>query len=161
MRITCTVKNTLLIVLACPLPQKDWATLLHFCYYYHYLLVTNYLAIKLLRYLQFQHLQTLPYWKLLVISFCSLLGSTLLLIEKIYNWSHILVGHQLSCSSLVGNPHWWIPNSLVRTNSSENRRSSSLSLKKLTELHEISNGFTRKDWVGVGFWDEHHLETFP
>ena len=58
----------------------------------------------------------------------------------------------------VGNPHWRIPNSSVRTNSSENRKSSSLSLNKLTELYEISNGFTRKDWVGVGFWDEHHLE---
>ena len=33
-------------------------------------------------YLQFQHLQTSPYWKLLVISFCSSLGSTLLLIER-------------------------------------------------------------------------------
>ena len=42
------------------LPQKDWATLLHFCYYYRYFLVANYLAIKLLCYLQFQHLQTLP-----------------------------------------------------------------------------------------------------
>ena len=27
--------------------KKDWATLLHFCYHYYYLLVTNYLAIKL------------------------------------------------------------------------------------------------------------------
>ena len=34
--------------MACPLPQKDWATLLHFFYHYRYLLVTNYLAIKLL-----------------------------------------------------------------------------------------------------------------
>ena len=34
----------------------------------------------------------------------------------------------------VGNPHWRIPNSSVRTNSSETRRSLSLSLKKLTEL---------------------------
>ena len=51
----------------------------------------------------------------------------------------------------VGNPHWRIPNSSVRTNSSETKRTSSLSLKKLTELYEISNGFTRKDWVGVGF----------
>ena len=64
-----------------------------FCYYYHYLLVTKYFAIKLICYLQFQHLQTLPYWKLLVISFWSSLGSTLLLIEKSYNWSPILVGH--------------------------------------------------------------------
>ena len=46
-----------------------------------YLPITNYLAIKLLNYLQFQHLQTLPYWKLLVISFCYSLASTLLLIE--------------------------------------------------------------------------------
>ena len=58
----------------------------------------------------------------------------------------------------IGNPHWRIPNSSVRTNSSESRRSSSLSLKNLNELYEISNGFTRKDWVGVGFWEEHHLE---
>ena len=61
----------------------------------------------------------------------------------------------------IGNSHRWIPNSSVGTNSSETRRSLSLSLKKLTKLYEISNGFTRKDWVGVGFWDEHHLETFP
>ena len=33
--------------MACPLPQKDWATLLHYCYYSYLLLVTNYLAIKL------------------------------------------------------------------------------------------------------------------
>ena len=51
----------------------------------------------------------------------------------------------------VGNPHWRIPNSSARTNSSETRRTSSLPLKKLTELYEISNGFTRKDWVGVVF----------
>ena len=37
----------LVIVLACPLPQKDWATFLHLVYRYRYLLVTNYLAIKL------------------------------------------------------------------------------------------------------------------
>ena len=47
---------------------------------------------------------------------------------------------------ILGNPHWRIPNSSVRTNSSEIRRTSSLSLKKLTELYEISNGFTQKDW---------------
>ena len=46
----------------------------------------------------------------------------------------------------VGNPHWRIPNSSVRTNSSETRRTSSLSLKNMTELYEISNGFTRRDW---------------
>ena len=41
-----------------------------------------------------QCLQKIPCWKPLVISFCSSLGSTLLLIEKSYNWSPILVGHQ-------------------------------------------------------------------
>src|SRR3954470_16836359 len=40
----------------------------------------------------------------------------------------------------VGNPHWRIPNSSVRTKSSVTRRTASLSLKKLTELYEISNG---------------------
>ena len=34
--------------MARPLPQKDWATLLHFGYHYRYLLVTNYPSIKLL-----------------------------------------------------------------------------------------------------------------
>src|SRR3990170_2995342 len=51
MKFPCTLKNALLTIrdcLACPLPQKDWATLLHFCYHYRYLLVTNYLATKLL-----------------------------------------------------------------------------------------------------------------
>ena len=58
----------------------------------------------------------------------------------------------------VGNPHWRIPNSSVRTNSSETRRSSYLSLKKFTELIWDFQGLHSKDWVGVGFWDEHHLE---
>ena len=39
-----------------------------------------------------------------------------------------------------------IPNSSVRTNSLETRRTSSLSLKNMTELYEIYNGFTRRDW---------------
>ena len=46
----------------------------------------------------------------------------------------------------VGNPHWRIPNSSVRTNSAATRRTSSLLLKKLTELYEISKGFTRRVW---------------
>ena len=58
----------------------------------------------------------------------------------------------------VGKPHWRIPNSLVRTNSSETRRSSSLSLKKSTELIWDFQWLHSKDWVGVGFWDEHHME---
>ena len=52
----------------------------------------------------------------------------------------------LSFSSVVGNPHQRISKSLVRTNSSETRRTSSLSLKNMTELYEISNGFARSDW---------------
>ena len=51
MKFSCALKSTLLIIrdrLACRLPQKDWATLLHFIYHYRYFLVTNYLAIKLL-----------------------------------------------------------------------------------------------------------------
>ena len=51
MKFPCTIKNALLsqeTILACPLPQKDCATLLHFRYHYRYLLFTNYLAIKLL-----------------------------------------------------------------------------------------------------------------
>ena len=50
MKFLCTLKKTLLSIrnhFSCPLPPKDWATLLHFCYYSFYLLVTNYLAIKL------------------------------------------------------------------------------------------------------------------
>ena len=37
---------------------------------------------KTIYYLQFQGLQRKPYWKPLIISFCSSLGSTLLLIER-------------------------------------------------------------------------------
>ena len=58
----------------------------------------------------------------------------------------------------VGYPHWRIPNSSARINSSETRRCSSLSLKKLTELIWDFQWLHLKDWVGVGFWDEHHLE---
>ena len=58
--------------------------------------------MKLLRYVQFQHLQTLPYWKLLVISFFSSLGSTLLPIKKSYNWPPILVGHQWGRTKEMG-----------------------------------------------------------
>ena len=51
MKFPCTLKNTLLIIrdhLAYPLTQKDWATLHHTICRYGYLLVTNYLAIKVL-----------------------------------------------------------------------------------------------------------------
>ena len=59
--------------MAYPLPQKDWDTLLHFIYRYRHLLVTNYLAIKLLvtdyfsacrKYLAENHLSfpSAPHW---------------------------------------------------------------------------------------------------
>ena len=64
----------------------------------------------------------------------------------------------LSCSSLVGNPHWRIPNSSVRTNSSETRRSSSLTLKKLTELIWDFQWLHSKGLGRCRIWDEHHLE---
>ena len=40
--------------------KKDWATLLHFCYHYYLLLVTNYVAIKTICYRYFQYLQRIP-----------------------------------------------------------------------------------------------------
>ena len=46
----------------------------------------------------------------------------------------------------VGNPHQQIPNSPVRANSLVTRRTSSLLLKKVTKLYEISKGFTRREW---------------
>jgi hypothetical protein len=77
-RTLCSLLET---VPACPLPQKDWATLLHTCHRHRYLLVTKHFATKHLL-LLFQCLQKLPCWNPLVISFCSSLGSTLLLIER-------------------------------------------------------------------------------
>ena len=56
MKIPCTLKNALLIIRVCfglSFALKGLGYLLHFCYYYCYLLITNYLATKLLRYLQF------------------------------------------------------------------------------------------------------------
>src|SRR3990170_5037806 len=42
-RTPCSLLET---VSACPLPQKDWATLLHTCHRYLYLLVTKHFATK-------------------------------------------------------------------------------------------------------------------
>ena len=64
MKFPCTLKNTLLIIrdhFGLSFASKGLGYLAAIFYYYCYLLITNYLAIKLLRYLQFQHLQTLPY----------------------------------------------------------------------------------------------------
>ena len=98
MKFPCTLKNALLTIsdrFGLSFASKGLG------YLAAYLLQLSLLAryklscYQTTRYLQFQHLQTLPYWKPLVISFCSSLGSTLLLMEKSYNWSHILVGHHL------------------------------------------------------------------
>ena len=80
-------------VQACPLLQKDWATLLHFIYFCYLLLVTNY-----------------PITKLSVTTYFSTCGEYLVenrlsfpsaprwvrhsTYRKDYDWSPILVGHQ-------------------------------------------------------------------
>ena len=92
----CLLKNTLLIIrnrFGLSFATK-WLGYLA-AYFLQLSLLARYKlpSYQTTRYLQFQRLQTLPYWKLLVISFCSSLGSTLLLIEK-STWSPILVGHQ-------------------------------------------------------------------
>jgi hypothetical protein len=88
-----TLCSLLEIVLACPFPQKDWATLLHTCHRHRYLLVTKLFATKHLLPL-FQCLQKLPCWNPLVISFCSSSGSTFLLIERTTIEPRALAGHQ-------------------------------------------------------------------
>ena len=66
------------LVLCC---KRDWATLLHLIYFHYSLPITNYLITKLSITDNFCS-ERIPYWKLLIISFCSSLGSTLLLIER-------------------------------------------------------------------------------
>ena len=66
-------------VQAYPLPHKGLGHLAAL----YLLFVRYYLSYhKTICYLQFQCLQRKPYWKPLIISFCSSLGSTLLLIER-------------------------------------------------------------------------------
>ena len=62
--------------------KKGWATLLHFCYYYRYLLVTNYLAIKLLVTYNFSACREYLTESRLTFPFSSSVGSTLLLIKR-------------------------------------------------------------------------------
>ena len=62
--------------------KKDWATLLHIIYFHCLLLVTNYLITKLSVIYNFSACREYLAEKLLSISFCSSLGSTLLLIER-------------------------------------------------------------------------------
>ena len=88
MKFPCTLKNALLIIrdrFGLSFASKG------LCYLAALLLLLLLLARQKLaryqttRYLQYQHLQTTPYRKLLVIYFRSSLGSTVLLIEKSYN----------------------------------------------------------------------------
>ena len=69
-------------VQACPLIQKGLGHLA--ALYLLLLLVSRYKLSyhKTICYHLFQYLQRIPCWKSLIISFCSLLGLTLLLIEK-------------------------------------------------------------------------------
>ena len=63
MKFPCTLNKALLIIsdhFGLPFASKGLGYLAAHFYYYHYLLVTNYLAIILLRYLQFQCLQIIP-----------------------------------------------------------------------------------------------------
>ena len=76
--------------------KKDWAILLHLFYFFYLLPVTNYLITNLSVTDNFSACR-----ELLVISFCSSLGSTLLLIERttidpLYLWviSEPLMIHQ-------------------------------------------------------------------
>ena len=62
--------------------KKDWATLLHFIYFHYLLPVTNYLITKLSITYNFSACREYLTEKPLVISFCSSLGSALLLIER-------------------------------------------------------------------------------
>ena len=63
--------------------KKDWATLLHFVYFCYLLLVTNYPITKLSVTTYFSTCREyLAGNRLSSISFCSSLGSTLLLIER-------------------------------------------------------------------------------
>ena len=61
--------------------KKDWATLLHFIYFHCLLPVTNYLITKLSVTYNFSACREYLTEKPLIISFCSPLGLTLLLIE--------------------------------------------------------------------------------
>ena len=83
MKFPCVLENSLLIIrvhsglsFAIKRIGPPCCTLLYL------LLFMNYLAIKTICYRYFQYLLRIPWWKPLVISFCSSLGSTLLLIER-------------------------------------------------------------------------------
>ena len=83
--------------MACPLPQKDWATLLHFIYHYHYLL----LQITLLRNYSLPTTLVLAEITLLKTTYHFLLlpvGFDTLTYQKDYDRSPILVGHHSAAS---------------------------------------------------------------
>ena len=93
MKFPCILKNAFLVIRDCfglSFASKGLG------YLAAYLLLPSLLSryklscYQTTRYLQLLHLQTLPYWKLIVISFCFSLGSTLLLkrakIDPLYLW---------------------------------------------------------------------------
>ena len=82
MKFPCTLKNTLPIIRDCSVLSFATKGLGDLAAPYLPLLARYKLSCyQTTCYLQFQCLQKLPCWKALVISFCSSLGSTLLLIE--------------------------------------------------------------------------------
>ena len=90
-------------VLACPLPQKNWASLLHFCYYYCYLLVTNYISCY----------QTTPLLTILALADITLLKTTchFLLLLVGFDTLTYRKGLQLTpytCGSSGSMMHTWV-----------------------------------------------------
>ena len=72
--------------------KKDWDILLHLIYFYYLLLITNYLITKLSVTNNFSACREYLTENRFVISFCSSLGSTLLLTERTMIESlHLLV----------------------------------------------------------------------
>ena len=85
MKFPCTLKNTLLIIrdrFGLSFASKGLGYLSALLLPLPLLVCYKLSCYQTTCYLQFQCLQTLPCWKPLVISFCSSLGSTLLLIER-------------------------------------------------------------------------------
>ena len=93
MKFPCTLKNALLIIrdrFGLSFSSKDWATFLHFYYYYRYLLVSSCYQTTLL--LTISELADIT---LLKTTFHLLLARfDTLTYWKDYDWSPILVGHQ-------------------------------------------------------------------
>src|SRR3990170_4714997 len=112
-RTPCSLLET---VPACPLPKKDWATLLHTCHHHRYLLVTKHFATK--------HLVTtisVPAEITLLKSACHflllLVGIDILTYRKDYNWTPCTCGSSRVFSGAVaGEPSALGKWKLVREN---------------------------------------------